>query len=547
MYRFALVNALSLCLLALAKGDKDSTHKPCRAACSVATFEPLLPKGAVIEAVAIVPEGGSYGEGAKDIAYPTNPTGLPALCALTVRITSSPTSSFRFGLFLPKAWNSKFLAVGNGGFAGGINWLDMAPGPHYGFATVSTDTGHNATTTDVTWALNKPEERTDWGWRALHETVGLGKKLTAAYYRTPIKYSYYSGCSTGGRQGLKEVQISPDSFDGALVGAPAWYTRRLNVFVTKMGLYNLPVDDPKHIPINLFGVLGAEVNRQCDSDDGVQDGIISAPEVCKFDFNKILCGNPGVDPTACLTAPQIQTAKNVYGDYYSATGELLYTGLDYSSEDQWYILLSGTEPSPFGVGYTRYFVFDDPNWDWRTYNDSVLYYSDAKDAGNATAAEYDISDFKARGGKIIMYHGMADGLVPTRGTKWYYNNTLDVMGGLGNVQDFFRFFLVPGMQHCFSTTVDAPWNFGGAFQAGLLGTNTWSVPGFRDSRHDALLSLVDWVEKGDAPDSIIATTWTNPINASSGVLAQRPICPWPEKAVYDGSGNVSDASNWLCE
>ncbi|KAJ9139070.1 Carboxylic ester hydrolase [Pleurostoma richardsiae] len=338
-------------LLALLCKAVDAAIANCQYACRLSTFQKVLPPEAVVESVAVVHKEGSYGEGAANIAYPVNPTGLPALCAVTVNVTSSPDSSYRFGLFLPVKWNSKFLAVGNGGFAGGINWLDMGPGPHYGFATLSTDTGHNSTTADLVWAHNNPEKQIDWGWRALHGSVKIGKKLTAAYYGRSIKYSYYSGCSTGGRQGMKEMQIAPDSFDGVLVGAPAWYTKRLNVYVTELGIQNLPTSDPKHIPVSVFSVIAEEVVRQCDGDDGVADGIVSSPEACNFDFAKIQCGNPGVNASACLTPAQIQTAKNVYGDYLSATGEFLYTGLTYSSEDQWYILLGGTQPSPFGIGY----------------------------------------------------------------------------------------------------------------------------------------------------------------------------------------------------
>lgn len=517
-----------------------------QAKCVAATFKCLLPKGAALESVAAVPSGGSYGEGDKDIAYPTNPTGLPELCAVTLRVQSSPTSSYRFGIFLPTAWNSNFLAVGNGGFAGGINWLDMAPGPHYGFATISTDLGHNSSVADLSWALNKPELQTDWGWRALHGSVALGKQITQGYYKKPVKHSYYNGCSTGGRQGLKEVQISPDSFDGVIVGSPAWYTSHLNNYVTRTGLLNLPVTDPKHIDYTIFPAMADEVIRQCDKTDGLADGIVSSPELCKFDFGKIQCGNPGVNATWCLTPAQIQTAKNIYSDYYSTDGKWLYTGLTLSSEDQWWILLAGTEPSPFGVGYQRYFVLDDANWDWHNYNDSIVALAEKKDPGQATAAHYDISAFKKRGGKMIMYHGLADGLVPTKGSDYYYEQTMATFGGLAKTKDFFRYFQIPGMQHCWGTPVDAPWNIAGAFQPGSLGTGTWSVPGFVDAKHDALLALQEWVEEGKAVDEIVATTWKSSMDPSSGVLRQRPLCPYPQKSVYKGSGDVDAAENWGC-
>ncbi|KAK0625476.1 Tannase/feruloyl esterase [Bombardia bombarda] len=526
--------------------------------CDRASFESILPAGATLEQVTAVPLNGSYGEGTADIPYPTNPTGLPALCAVTVRVESSPTSSYRFGLFLPDEWKGKFLAIGNGGFAGGINWLDMAPGPHYGMATVSNDLGHNSSVTNLTWALHNPEAQSDFGWRAQHGCIVLGKELTRAYYGGKrIHYSYYNGCSTGGRQGLRELQEFPDSFDGALIGAPAWWTSHLNNYVTKVGLYNLPVNDTKHIPTTLMPVIAAEVVRQCDGVDGVTDGIVSSPELCTLDFSKLLCNATipsnittlsNTTSPSCLNPDQIQTAKNVYSDYYSSIdpGKFLYTGLTLSSEDQWFILLGGTEPSPFGVGYERNFLFGDPTWDWRTYNDTIIAYAEQTDPGRSTAAKFDIHPFKRRGGKMLMYHGLADGLVPTKGSEYYYNQTVDVFGGrLPAVTDFFRMFLIPGMQHCWTTPVDAPWNIAGAFQSGVMGSDVWSVPGFKDKRHDALLALVDWVEKGHPVDEIVATTWKSPTNYTSGVLRQRPLCPWPLKAVYDGVGDVDEAGRWL--
>lgn len=425
----------------------------------------------------------------------------------------------------------------------GINWLDMAPGPHYGMATISTDTGHNSTTADITWANKQPEKKTDWGWRALHGSVELGKKLTEAFYGKPIKYSYYSGCSTGGRQGLKEVQISPGSFDGALIGAPSWYTSHINPFVVKFGAYNLPIGADNHIPVEQFSWIGKQVVEQCDEVDGVKDGIVSEPEACKFDFDKIKCPDQNKSPT-CLTDQQIETAKKIYSDSYTDTGEFIYTGLTLSSEDQWFILLGSDVPSPFGVQYVQDFLFDDPSWPWQEYNDSVMAYAVQHDPGNSTAAQYDIRRFRDRGGKLLMYHGLADGLVAERGSIYYHSQTVAAMG---NVDSWFRFFQIPGMQHCAGTTVDAPWNIGAAFQTSSMAADAWSVPGFRDADHDAVLALIDWVEKGRPVDKIVATTWRSPFNATSGVLRQRPVCPYPKKARYNGKGCESHERSWECK
>jgi len=148
-----------------------------------------------------------------------------------------------------------------------------------------------------------------------------------------------------------------------------------------------------------------------------------------------------------------------------------------------------------------------------------------------------------------MYHGQADGLVPTKESDWYYNNTIATFGGLLKTQDFFRYFQIPGMQHCLGTVVDAPWAIGSASQNIVLGngTNYWSVPGFVDEGHDALLALDSWVERGRAVDKIIATTWRNSVDPASGVLRQRPLCPWPQKAVYNEHGDVNVAESWSCK
>lgn len=175
-YRFVLMAVLSLPLLwgaftffAAYVAGKCSAQPVTPGNCSVDTFTSVLPANAIIERVDYVPDGAAYGEGPKDLGYPNNVTGLPELCAVIVNVTSSPSSNFRFGLFLPTTdnWNGKILTMGNGGFLGGINWRDMGPGPHYGFATLSTDTGHISANGDLTWGYNDPETVTDWGWRAI--------------------------------------------------------------------------------------------------------------------------------------------------------------------------------------------------------------------------------------------------------------------------------------------------------------------------------------------------------------------------------------------
>ncbi|GAP91684.2 putative feruloyl esterase B [Rosellinia necatrix] len=574
MHLYGLGRPVGIALAALvvsaaaASSDHDERRRSSSSSvsCSALTFADALPTNAKIERAVAVAAGSTYGDGLADLAYPTQPTGLPALCAVTVVVASSTTSTYRLGLFLPDdngdddssssssssqgGWNGRFLAVGNGGFGGGINWMDMGAGAHYGFAVVSTDTGHDSATASLSWALGDDEAKADWGWRAMHGSVTLGKALTAAYYGRAAARSYYSGCSTGGRQGLREAQSYPDSFDGVVVGAAAWYTSHLNPWVVQAARYNWPATDPKHIDWRLLPAVADEVVRQCDGADGVADGIISLPGQCEVDFGGALsCDQPGANKSACLTDAQAQTLRNVYGDWNAswAAGELLYKGLSPGSERQMYAVLNYSDASPYGIGYARYFVLDNASFALADFDDSLVALADARDPGNATAAVYDLAPFRDRGGRLLMYHGAADGLVPTQGSNLYYDRVVEAMGGNATaVGEFFRYFMVPGMQHCWSTAVDAPWAFGAPSQASVLGDDVWSVPGFRDAQHDILLALVDWVEKNATVDRVVATTWTQPTNASSGVLRQRPLCPYPQMANWDGDGDVDDAESWSC-
>jgi feruloyl esterase len=516
--------------------------------CTAANIALLLPAGATVEKVDSVESGAAYGEGAADLGYPVNITNLPELCAVTIKVASSATSSFRFGLFLPTTWNGRFLTVGNGGFLGGINWRDMGPGPHYGFASLSTDTGHNSANGDLSWAYQKPEVVLDWSSRAIHGSVQVGKAIISGFYGQAISYSYYSGCSTGGRQGLKEIQLYYDSFDGLLVGAPNWDPSGLMPWLTALGTWDLPATDPKSFTnITQFALLASTVLAQCDGVDGLVDNIVSEPESCKPDFTKVQCGVAGVSATNCLTAQQVATAKKIHSDYYTDDGLFVYNGFEVGSENQWDTYQLYGNAANFDTQWEKYFLYNDPNWSWTQYNDTVAHDARRIDPGNATADGFDISDFRDNGGKIIMYQGTADGLISPRSTARFYNATKAAVGG--NMDDFFRLFIVPGMQHCFLSpaAVNAPWMFGAWSQQVALGayTSYYSVPGFVNEQHDAMLALMSWVENSTAVDSIIATAWT--VTTGSLVVSrQRPLCVYPKKAVYDGSGNANLATSWAC-
>ena len=509
--------------------------------CTEAAFAAVLPSNATVNFAVNVPQNGSFGGAPDDLEFPVNATNLPSLCAVSINVISSNVSSFNFGLFLPDDWNSRTMTAGNGGFGGGINWPDMGIFSHYGFAAIATDTGHISAVPDLSWALNKPETIVDWAYRAMHFSVVMGKQLVDAYYGHTIQHSYYASCSTGGRQGLKEIQMFPEDFDGVVIGAPAWWTTHLALWTLKVGLINLPANAPNHIPASLFPTVVDEITRQCDGQDGVVDGIIMDPYSCNFYPDALLCTSAG-NNSDCLTPAQLDTLYYVYSDYVDVNQTFVFPGFALGADPTMAVGVSDA-PLSLGTGYVQNFIVNDSNWDYRNYDYSIVQLTDKLDPGNATADSFDLSAFNARGGKMLQYHGLADELISTGSTIYFYNHVLQTMAPKGvSLDDFYRFFLVPGMGHCSGSAV-APWYFAAGEQQ-LNGT-THSVPGFENAQHDVILAVMAWVENGTAPDQIVATKFAND-TAASGVQSQRPLCVYPKQAKYVGEGNVDEASSWEC-
>lgn len=414
---------------------------------------------------------------------------------------------------------------------------------------MSTDTGHNSSSGDGAWAYNQPGRLENWGHLAMHGSVVAAKTITAGYYGKDTSYNYYAGCSTGGRQGLKEAQMYPEDFDGIIAGAPAWWTSHLQPWTIKVALYNLPTTADYHIPPALFPTIGNEVLKQCDPQDGLTDNIISDPYGCNFRPEELLCGANVTNATTagCLTSPQIDTLYKIYSDSWSENQTFTFPHLNLGSEAQW-LLLSGSSPNSLGTDYVRYFLGFGADWSFYDYNESIQRLADQVDPGNATV-KFDLSAFHAKGGKILSYHGMSDGLIPTGSTPYFYNHVDRTLKPRGiDVDDFFRFFFVPGMGHCAGTfpNVNAPWYFAGASQAQSLGPTVYGVPGFEDKEHDAVLAMMAWVEQGIAPDHIIGTKYANE-TLHTDVMRQRPLCMYPKQAMYKGSGDVDEAGSWECK
>jgi len=280
--------------------------------------------------------------------------------------------------------------------------------------------------------------------------------------------------------------------------------------------------------------------KQCDPQDGLRDGIIGDPEGCHFNFNKLLC-LPTSPPNSCLTEPQIRTAFQYYSDFVDVNQTFVFPGMSLGTDP----LFTLSAPVPLGPDYFRYWVKNDSNWDPTTFNYGDIEQAARIQPGQANAGNFDLSPFEQRGGKMIMYHGWADNLVATGTSLVFWNRVFSTLGPRGiNLDSFYRLFLVPGMQHCAGSAMNAPWYIAGASQ-GIQGA-THGVPGFDDADHDVIRALMRWVEQGVAPDALVATKF-NGDNAGLGVQRQRPLCVYPKQARYDGSGDPDAPGSWSCQ
>jgi feruloyl esterase len=508
--------------------------------CTKAAFVPHLPLNTTILSATVVSSNGSYGGGSQDKDFPESATGLPALCAVQMQVYQEH-SSYMVGVFLPSnaTYNQRFMTTGNTGFGGGINWPALGTFVQYGFAVMSTDSGHNSGAGDATWALNNPQALTDWGYRAMHGSVVVAKQIIDAYYGSPVQFSYYSACSGGGRQGLKEVQLYPEDFDGVVAGAPPWWLTHLHSLVVQVGMWNLPESGANRIPASMFLPIKEEIYRQCDPQDGLTDGVISAPYSCNFSSAALACSS--TKTTSCLKPTALATFNTLFSDWRDPSGNFLFPPFALGA-DYYGLAGSTTAPSGFGIDFVADMVVNNENWNWTTFNTSIVARADQLNPGDANADDFNLSSFQSRGGKLIHYHGMGDSLIPTGSSILFREKVAEAMKDT-TLDDFYRMFLIPGMGHCRDSDV-APWFIAGGGQT--IANSSHSVPGFSDAQHDVVLAVMAWVEKGDVPDSIIATKFLDDED-SADVVNQRPICAYPNQAKYVSSGNVNGSSSWACQ
>ena len=453
------------------------------------------------------PQGRGAGGGQVSV-YKT----LPAFCRVAVTLTPTSDSDIKSEVWLPASgWNGKFEVAGNGGWAGNIGYNNLAHELGDGYAVAGTDTGH--TGGSASFAYGHPEKMLDFGWRAIHETTVAGKALVTAFYGNPAKYAYFNGCSTGGRQAMNAVQRFPKDFNGVIAGAPVNPMTRLHAG----SLYNsifAHKDEANYIPPAKYPMIHQAVVEACDALDGVKDGLIENPMACKFDPKELECR--GEDGPACLTKPQVELARTIYGGAVNPrTKAQIFPGWERGSELGWGVT-AGPQPEGPAIDTFRYVVFNNPDWDWRTLNfDADMTLADQR--GNATinAVETDLGPFFAAGGKLLMFHGWSDPNVAPRNTVNYYNSVVQAMGGADKIAGSLRLFMAPGMGHC----------------GGGEGPNTFDKAAVIDA----------WVASGTPPREIVASHSKN-----GAVDRTRPLCPFPQVAKYKGAGSIDDAGSFSC-
>jgi feruloyl esterase len=446
------------------------------------------------------------------------PLNLPSIC----RVAGTVFPAINFEVWLPtgNGYNGRFQAVGGGGLAGSISYSAMATAVNAGFASASTDTGHRSN--DSEW-LADPQRREDYGHRAIHEMTVKAKAIIDAFYGTGPEYSYFNGCSTGGRQGLMEAQRYPNDYDGIVSGAP------VNTFTT-LHMAQLWTAHATLIPEGAaltasdLELVSAAVMAQCDASDGVEDGVLTDPSACDFDPRELVCS--GRAGATCLAEPKVAALEKVYaGPVNPRTGVQIYPGLEPGSESAqpgnpgWSMIMNGRTPFFIDIPVLGGMGFENDDWDWRSFDfDRDVRLVDGKLAHVLNAVDPDLRDYASQGSKLIIYHGWSDpGVMPQR-TIDYYNEIIAFADRATNgdgaefVDSFSRLYMLPGVGHCNG--------------------------GVGPDQVDFMSAIVDWVETDTAPERIIAS------NADGSVT--RPLCPHPQVAVYS-RGNSNDATSFRCE
>ena len=437
---------------------------------------------------------------------------LPAFCRVTATVNPTPESDIRMEVWLPATgWTGTFEGRGSSGMGGAIPLNDMAASLRAGYATAGSDTGHVG---NASFALDRPERVIDFGYRAGHEVPVKAKAVIEAYYGSGPDFSFINGCGGSAATAQAALQRYPADYDA--IAITGFSDKTHHPFFQMWNWYATHQDEASYIPPEKLTVLHDAVIRQCDALDRVIDGVIENPRSCTFDPAVIQCA--GADGADCLTAPQVAAVRKIYaGPTNPLSRQQIFPGAQPGSEISW-TRTTGEEPFGLAADYFRYFVYKDANWDHvaRPVNFATdLALSDTPDNLVINAYDPDISEFVARGGKLLMWEGWNDTYIPPDIAIDYYENVVNSIGAL-SAADSVRLFMVPNKEHC-----------------GWDGSH---------GEFDVGAELKEWVETATAPDRIVVSGVT-----PGGAVRTRPLCPYPQVATYTGTGSTDDARNFACD
>lgn len=454
------------------------------------------------------------------------------LCRVVLNVTTSARSGFRMEAWLPEKWSGRFLSTGNGGLGGCIQYEDIHYAASLGFAAVGTNNGHDRMSGEP--FLNNPDIVEDFAYRALHQGVIMGKQITKAFYRRQHTKSYYLGCSTGGRQGFKEAQAFPEDFDGIVAGAPAFSFNNLTSWSSNFLPITGPPGSDTFVPMNMWSVIHDDILKQCDELDGLSDGILESPDLCKYNPDGLLCAPGQSNNASCLTSKQVHTVRSIYSPLYNTDGSLIYPRMQPGAE------LTGAPETyytgePFGASdWFTYAIFNDSSWDPATVTFADYALSAKLNLFNIETWDGNLSPFKKNGGKLLHYHGLADGTISSENSPRYYEHVSETMKlAPEELDEFYRYFRISGMAHC-----------GGGPGASNIGNSERSLATL-DPNENVLMAMVRWVEEGHAPDTVTGTAYVNGTK-SQGVAFKRKHCKWPLRNEYQGHGDPNSELSWTC-
>jgi hypothetical protein len=472
-------------------------------------------------------------------------SGLPSFCRVIGTLTPTSDSQIGIEVWMPTTgWNGKLQSIGNHNLGGVIYYGDMGRELIRNYAVASSDTGHMGN--EAKWGAGHPEKVADFGWRAVHQSTLTAKALIAAFYSANPRYSYFNGCSMGGREALQEAQRFPDDYDGIISGSAMnnWTRSHLAHIWAAQVLLQDGVDGAHYIPPSKNELILNAVLAQCRPGDSQAstDGFLRNPSRCDWNPKTLVC-KAGQDPNTCITAAQAESLEKLFTPLRNPrTKEEIYPASTLTSALP---NANGLTAGP-AAKYLQWIVFNKPDWKYSMLNfDSDVALADSSDAEGpqVNAIDPNLSGFQKRHGKLISYHGWVDsGFTPVFNVQYYervvQSTGRDVHGNndaaaLKETQDFYRLFVVPGMGHC--TGGPGPNAFGGLAQP--------AVP--MDSQHDILSALEEWVEHGVAPAQLIATKYVKD-DPKQGIAMQRPVCPYPQEAEYKGHGSTTDAGSFAC-